>query len=148
MISEKDVQILSMMRRDARRRVTNISRQMKMPVTTLYDRIRSHTKNGIVKRYVTLLDFRKLGYNATSLVAFKADIASRQQLYEYLRSHPNVNSLYRVNREHDFVAEVVFENLARLQEFLEETEKNFALQNTKVFNIVEEIRKEDFLTKT
>lgn len=147
MISEKDVKILSMMRRDARRKVTDISRQMKIPVTTLYDKIRSHKKKGIVRNHVTLLDFSKLGYHTTALLAVKANSIKREALRNYLENHPNINSLYRVNTEYDFLAEVVFENLAGLQEFLEHAEKSFGLTNTKIFNIVEEIKKEAFLTK-
>jgi Lrp/AsnC family transcriptional regulator for asnA, asnC and gidA len=147
MITEKDVKILCHLRKDARKKVTEISRTTMMPATTIYDRLKVHRRTGIVKRHTALLDFRKLGYNATAMVALKVSNDHREQLREYLQNHPNINSLYRVNTEHDFLAEVVFENLSKLQEFLDDTASRFQLQNTKVFNIVDEMKKEEFMSR-
>jgi Lrp/AsnC family transcriptional regulator, leucine-responsive regulatory protein len=146
MISEKDIEILSHLRKDARKKVTHISREMNLPVTTVYDKIKSHRKKGIVKKHVALLDYGKLGYNANVLLAMKVSRERRDELKEYLTNHPNVNSLYRVNFGHDFMVEGIFENMARMHEFVEDTQTKFNTQDTIIFNIIDEIKKEEFLS--
>ncbi len=148
MIREKDLEILSHLRENARKKVTEISKIVKMPVTTIYDRLKSHDKKGIVKKHVALLDFSKLGYHATALVALKVSNQKRNALQDFLSKHHNVNSLYRVNFEHDFLAEVIFEDISKLQEFIDMLGLKFNVENTKVFSIVDEIKKEGFLGKT
>ena len=148
MLSKNDIQIISHLRNNARKKVTEISKQMKMPATTIYDKIKSHQRKGIVKRHVALLDFSKLGYNSSAILALKVSAEQRKQLQEYLESHPNVNSLYKVNFDHDFVAECVFKDTGNLQDFIEETESKFTIKNSKVFSIVKEIKKEGFLSSS
>lgn len=147
MIPRKDAQILFHLRNNARKKITHISKGMGVPVTTIYDRIRSHQKKGIVKKHVTLLDFSKLGYNTTALIAMRIDREKRSELRDYLSKHPNVNSLYRVDVEHDFLVEMVFENMAKLHDFTDDAQDKFQIEELKIFNVIEELKKEEFLTK-
>ncbi len=145
-ISKKDVEILSHLRNDARKKITKISRSIEIPVTTIYDKVKAHEKKGIIKKNVALLDYTKLGFSTTALIAMKVVSGQRNKLQEFLQEHQNVNSLYRVNFEHDFLAECIFEDGGKLQEFLDETENRFGVQELHIFNIVHEIKKENFLT--
>ena len=142
MISKKDIEILSYMRDNARKKVTEISRQLKIPVTTIYDKIRSHNKRGIIKRNVSLLDYSKLGYNANAIISLKGSKEKQEDLKEFLEKHHNVNSLYLVNFGSEFIVEVVFKEMIKLQEFVETTEEMFQVVNRATLNIVNEIKKE------
>ena len=145
MLKDKDLEILSHLRNNARKKVTDISKKVKMPVTTIYDRLKAHDKKGIVKKHAALLDFSKLGYHATALVALKVASGRREALQDYLSKHPNVNSLYRINLDHDFLAEVIFEDISKLQEFIDMLGLKFRVENPRIFNIINEIHKEKFL---
>ena len=147
MVTEKDIIIIKHLRKNARKKITHISRQENIPVTTIYDRIRSHERKGIVRKHTSLLDFSKLGFNAVALIAFKVAYDKKEALLDFLNTHPNINSLYRVNLDHDFLAEVVFENMVSLQEFIESTSRRFTIGNAKVFNIISELKKEKFLAR-
>lgn len=144
-ISNKDAEILSHLRKNAREKVTVISKRIKVPVTTVYDRIRSNEKKGIVNKHVTLLNFPKLGYNSNVVVALKVAREKKNQLEEFLTNHPNVNSLYKTDFGHDFLAELVFEDMSRFREFIETTEARFELSDTKIFNLIQEVKKEGFM---
>ena len=61
--------------------------------------------------------------------------------------HPNVNSLSKVDFGSDFLAEVVFKNSGEVRNFVERLEKDFDVNNTQVFSVIEELKKEEFLTK-
>lgn len=144
MLSKKDIEIVGYLRSNAREKVTDIARTVKMPVTTIYDRIRAHERKGIVKQHVTLVDFSKLGYMTKALIAIKAMGSNRNMLQDYLETHPNINSLYRTGNCSDFIAEVVFENSLKLREFLDDTQTKFNA-TSQVFDVLNEIKKEVFL---
>ena len=145
MVTTKDLTILSHLRNNARKKVTEIAQEMDIPLTTIYDRIRAHKKKGFVKKHVALLDFAKLGYPTSAVVAFSVDRDQRDALYEYLQNHTNTNTLYRVDFGHDFLAEMVFENQARLHEFVDFTQQQFKA-DTRIFTVINEIKKEAFLS--
>lgn len=146
MISEKDAQFISHLRNNARKKITHISREMKIPVTTVYDKLRMH-ENKFVNKHVTLLDFPKLGLHAKAHVSIKVDKDSRDALQNFLMEHPNVNSLSRIGFDSDFLAEVVFKDSGEVQNFTESLEKKYDVSNVQVFNVINELKKEAFLTK-
>ncbi|HII71505.1 TPA: Lrp/AsnC family transcriptional regulator [Candidatus Woesearchaeota archaeon] len=115
-MKRKDLLILSYLRRDARQRLTNISRRTHIPVTTIYDNVRRYEKEFITK-HSSLIDFRKLGFNAKTNVALKVG-SNRSEVLDYLQDHPNVNSLYRTDSEYDLLVELVFRELRDVDDFL------------------------------
>ena len=146
MITIKDAQILSHLRNNARKKVTHISDALEIPVTTIYDKIRAHEKK-FVKKHVTLLDFPSLGMHARANLAIRVDRDIKPQLQTYLMQHPNVNSLSKVNFNADFIAEVVFPNMVLVEDFVDNLEKKFNVNNIQVYSIIDDLKKEDFLTK-
>lgn len=146
MISKKDAQIISHLRNNARKRITDISKEIRIPVTTAYDRVKAHNKK-FVKKHVTLLDFSKLGLNATANLAIKVEKDSRDNVRKFLMEHPNVNSLSRVNFGSDFLAEVIFKDIACVENFVENLENNYSINQIQIFNVIEELKKEEFLTE-
>lgn len=147
MIPENDVELLARLRGGVRGRITDIAREMRLPISTVYDKMLRHRREGIIKREVMLLDFAKLGYHSVALVAIKVSGGKRKALQDHLMAHPNINSLYRVSYGHDFVAEVVVKNPAQLQDFLDDLELRFETGKPLVFSVVDEMRKESFLGK-
>ncbi|MBD3164542.1 hypothetical protein GF323_05030 [Candidatus Woesearchaeota archaeon] len=146
MITKKDAQILSHLRNNARKKVTHISNDLEIPVTTIYDKIRAHEKR-FVKKHVTLLDFPSLGMHARANLAIRVDKDIKPQLQSFLMQHPNVNSLSKVNFNSDFLAEVVFPNMIHIEDFVDSLEKKFKINNIQVYSIIDDLKKEDFLTK-
>ncbi|NQU78793.1 Lrp/AsnC family transcriptional regulator [Candidatus Woesearchaeota archaeon] len=144
MIKRKDLLILSHLRKNARQRLTKISRRTHIPVTTIYDNVRKFEKKYIIK-HASLLDFRKLGFNAKTKVAMKVN-GSRAELLSYLQEHPNVNSLYRMDSEFDILAELVFRELRDVDEFVEDLKSRFDVTNSLVLNITDDLKREEFLS--
>jgi DNA-binding Lrp family transcriptional regulator len=119
---------------------------MEVPVTTIYDRLRTNEKR-FVKKHTTLLDFTQLGFLAKAHIAIKVEKDSREELRQFLLEKPNINSLYRTNFHSDFLAEAIFRNTAELQNFKEEIERRFKPIDISLFHVIDELKKENFLTK-
>lgn len=147
MIKNKDIEILHHLRNNARMKATDISRETKIPVTTIYDRLRHNERKGIVKRHVTLLDFAKMGFTSRVGVMISVSKEYRDQLQKFLVDHDNINTLYSVNLGTGFFAEGVFSNDREIQILKEEIESRFRPQEIKILKIVEELKKEHFLSE-
>jgi Lrp/AsnC family transcriptional regulator, leucine-responsive regulatory protein len=147
MIPRKDVEIILHLRNNARKRVTEISRDTKIPATTIYDRVRTHEKSGLIKRYAGLLDFDKLGYPVKTHFAIRVDKDSRKELQSFLQEQPNINSLYKIGYGPDFLFEALFRNFTETEEFVEKLGERFDIKEIQNFHVIEELKKEEFLTK-
>jgi DNA-binding Lrp family transcriptional regulator len=146
MISKKDAEIISHLRNNARQKITTISRKTLVPVTTIYDKVRMQEKR-FIKKHVTLLDFSKLGMHGCANIAINVEKESKDDLQRFLMANPNVNTLHKVNFSSDFLAEVVFKNIAEVENFVEKIESEYKINKIQIFSLVEELKKESFLTK-
>ena len=144
-MKRKDLLILSYLRKNARQRLTSISRRTHIPVTTIYDNVRKYEKLFIIK-HASLVDFKKIGFNAKTNIALKVD-GSRSELLSFLHEHPNVNSLYRTSSDFDVMAELVFRELRDVDEFLDLLKNRFSIEKSLVLNITDDLKREDFMSK-
>lgn len=145
MISERDVLILRYLRNDARMSLAKIARKENIPISTLFSVVQELESN-VINNSTTLIDFSKLGFNITVFGFLKADETTKQQLADLLMTHPNTNSLSKINNGYDFFIEAIFDNMASYTKFNEMLE-NMKLKEKKTMFSIEEIKKEDFLTR-
>jgi DNA-binding Lrp family transcriptional regulator len=138
--------LLTHLRYNARETLTSISRKTRIPISTLYDKLKAYETTTILK-HATLIDFAKLGYNCRANIFLRTGRDVRERLCKYLKSHPSINNLFKVNNGFDFLAEGVFESVRQMEDFLEELEQEFLLEDKKAHYIIEDIKREGFLAK-
>ena len=122
-----------------------ISRETNIPISTIFDKVNKLGKSTISK-YSPLLDFQKLGFGIRINFVLKANDKKKQELKDFLLTNKNVNSMLRLNNDFDFFIETVFRDMKGLEEFSESLEK-FKIKKKKEFFIIEDLKKEEFLTK-
>ncbi len=147
MIKKKDIHILMHLRKNARKKITKIAEEVKMPVTTVYDKVKNHLKKGTIKGCITLLEFSKLGMQTRMQFIIKVKKELKKELEEFLLNHPNVNTLYQIGFGYDFLFETIFKNFSESDSFVINLESKFPIEDLKRFYIVEELKKEEFLSK-
>lgn len=76
----------------------------------------------------------------------RTDIAHRDKLASYLKAHPATNNLYKINNGYDFLLEGVFVHIKQLEDFLEELEAKFNIQDTQTYHVIDDIKREAFLS--
>ena len=142
----KDLTIVSYLRQDARITLTRMSRETRIPVSTIFEKIRDYKETGLIKKNTAIVSFEKFGYGTKALIFFAAQKDDRVKLAEILRNSPSVNSLLRINSGWDLMAEVIFPNYKEIEDFLEGIEGKVMLKEKKVFYVIEELKKEEFLS--
>ncbi len=145
-IKPRDLAILSHLRQDSRETLTTMSRETRIPVSTIFDKIRFFKESGVIRKNTSIVSFDRFGYTAEAMIFLAACQEERSKLSEVLLSSSNINSLYRINSGWDFMAEAIFPNMREMESFLEAIEEKVALSRQKVFYIIEDLRREDFFS--
>jgi DNA-binding Lrp family transcriptional regulator len=145
MLNKKDIQILSHLRQNSRQTLTTMSKHTKIPISTLYDRLKLH-EGGVIQRFTSLIDFGSLGYSTRANLMLKVSRESREGLKGFLLAHYNVNCLFKLNNEFDFMVEAVFRSIKELEAFKEVLEHRFAVESLQLFYVVEDLKREGFLS--
>ncbi|OGM02985.1 hypothetical protein A3K72_02540 [Candidatus Woesearchaeota archaeon RBG_13_36_6] len=146
MIQKKDLQIISNLRANSRQTLTDMSKKTRIPISTIYDRLKVNEGN-LIKRHTCLLDFNKIGFTTRAKVLIKVDRTVREDVKEYLMKHRNINSLVKINNNYDFLFEAVFKQIKELEEFLEQLEEKFKIRSKQVYYIIEDVKRESFLSE-
>ena len=144
-MNKKDLKIIACLRNNARMPLTKMSRKIRVPVSTIFDRLKMSEREVVVK-HTCLLDFTKLGYHARANIAFKVDRDDKAALREYLVRHHSVNSVYKINNGYDFMVEGVFQHVKHMEDFLDTLETKFRILDKKSFFIIDDLKRESFMS--
>jgi DNA-binding Lrp family transcriptional regulator len=145
-MKEKDIEILSHLRENSKQPLAKISEKTGIPKSTIHDRIKENERS-VIKKHTILLDYYKMGYFCRANILLKVDHRDKNELQSFLSEHPAVNSLYLVNHKYDFMVDVFFHHMKLSQDFLDDLEQRFSIQNKDVNYILHEIKQEEFLAR-
>ncbi|MBN2457703.1 Lrp/AsnC family transcriptional regulator [Candidatus Woesearchaeota archaeon] len=145
-ISKTDLKVLSYLRSDARSSISSISAEIDVPVSSVLSRLRM-LEDKIIKKYSTLLNYSKIGFVQINLIIMAgARKSDKDALRSFLMEHPNVNSLFQVSDGFDFYLETVFKDIKGFYDFTDSL-SSFKIRKIEEHHVIEEIKKEEFLTK-
>jgi DNA-binding Lrp family transcriptional regulator len=142
-ITDKDLLLLASFRSNARKTLTLVSRDLGVPISTIFEKLKRY-EQWFITRYTTLLDFQRLGFPMRVQVLLKVERGGRDELQGFLLKQANVNSLCRVSNGYDFLLEGIFRNMQDFHEFnlvLEE----YDLEESRELFVLDDLRREDFL---
>jgi DNA-binding Lrp family transcriptional regulator len=141
-VKQKEKDIISHLRKGVVN-ISQIARELKVPVSTVADRIKRIEQKYVLKRS-SLLDYNKIGYNAQALLAIKVNSQNKKEFLEFLKRQDCLNSLYHTNSDFDFLVEVVFRENIDLFNWIEVAKNNFSV-DIKEYHILKIEDKERFV---
>jgi len=144
-IKNKHIMLLTELRKNGRASLTDISRKIGVPVSTIFDTMKTNTA-GTVKKYTCLLNFDCIGLNCRATIVLRVKKEEREEIKTYLLKQPCTNSVYKINNGYDFLLEVVFKDMKNVEEFTEALESKFKILEKRVYYIIDDIAREVFLT--
>lgn len=145
-MNKKDLLVLSNLRQNARETLTRMSRKTGIPVSTLFDKIKLRM-NGIIMKHTCLIDFTKLGYKTRANILIRVKKEQREVFKDYVLKENSINSAYKVNNGYDLLLEGIFRDIEDIESFFERLEKDFDIEAKEVYYVINEIKKEEFLSK-
>jgi len=143
-MKKKEMLIISALRQNCRKSLTQMSKEIKIPVSTLHEKIQGY-KGEIIKKHTAIIDFARIGFNTRANVLLKVSREEREKLQNFLNGCNNVNSLLKVNNGFDFLAEFIFEHIKDLEDFIEILEQRFNIQARETYYIIDDLKREEFM---
>ena len=144
-MKKTDLLIISSLRQNAREKLTEMSKKTRIPVSTIFDRIKMHEGN-VIKKHTALVDFGKLGYNTRVNIILKVNKNDRESMKEFLMKHNSINSAFKINNGYDFLIEAIFSNIKEVEDFTDLLEEKFSIKAKQVFYVIDDLKKEEFLS--
>ena len=145
MVREKELKLLSFFRNNSRTSLTKMSRDAKMPVSKIFDKLKEYENNNLITKHTSIIDFKKLGFDVKSQMLIYSSKDDRNKIQDFLIKHPKVNTVFRINNGYDFLIEAIFKNMLELDEFSKQLEQ-FKIIEKKEFFVMEDVKREEFLT--
>lgn len=121
----KDRAILDELNENAKQTSQQLSKKLRMPITTIHHRIKRMEKEGIIKGYSLRLDFEKIGKPVSAFVLVTIDSSlpsgvktDQEKISKILKSHDEVESVSIVTGGSDIFLKVRCSSVAALNKFL------------------------------
>ncbi|MGV8086117.1 MAG: Lrp/AsnC family transcriptional regulator, partial [Candidatus Woesearchaeota archaeon] len=135
--TKKDILLMTYFRKNARENLTQISRLTRIPVSTIFDKLREFER-GLIQKHTTLIDFKMLGFDIRVNMLFKISKESRQEFKDFLMTNENVNSIFRITNGYDYLVEAIFRDMTDMQRFSELLDR-FKIESKQELFILEDL---------
>jgi len=150
-MDEKKIKLILELRKDGRKRVTEISSKHKIPASTLFDIIHNLEKEGVVE-HKSLVDFHKLGFPIHVIIIVNTGRDMIGPLKQHLAAQKNINTLfhlshsYEVDEGYGCIIEGIFRKQKDVEEFMGRMEESIELLDKRIYHVID-AQKERFLTE-
>lgn len=135
-----DIKVLNELRKNSRTSLTDIGYKLNMPLSTVFKKV-TRLEKEIIRRYVSLLDFKETGY-LFKVGAF-LNAKNKEQLEKFLLEHCSINTLARLSGDYRYYAEFIFKNMREYQEFEEALEERKMVKGYRI-HFMTDIKQEEF----
>jgi len=108
-LDSKDVELVQALRRDSRRPITALAKELGMPRATLQDRVRKLVGEGVIKRFTIVPDFAKLGRQITAFVMVSFSPVpglSQRELAKEIAEIEDVQEVHLISGQWDILVKV------------------------------------------
>jgi len=140
-MKEREIRLVNEFRKNSRRSLTNIGMNIDMPLSTVFKAVNRLYKGQVITKNICLIDFAQMGF------PYKLGIflttGKKDELKKFLAEHTNLNTLLRLSGDYDFYVELIFKDMAGLQDFADEL-KDMQLIKKISIHFVTDVKQEEF----
>lgn len=113
-----DLRIIRSLNQDGRKPYKTIARELDVSDATIRKRIKRMQEDGVIKKFMVLIDYRLMGKVVKAFIGLKISPANIQDVVDKLEPLADVHVLYRTTGNSDLFVEVIFSDLEELNTFL------------------------------
>ncbi len=145
MTDKKDIMILKELKSNGRLSAQQIAKRAKIPVTTVFNRIKRMEKTGVIKGYTVTVDEGRVGRNIAAYISLTVDYnllkrkgVSQQQLATKLRQHEFVDEVDMITGTNDILVKIRTMDMSQLNDFVTKYLRNVdGVERTQTWIILE-----------
>jgi DNA-binding Lrp family transcriptional regulator len=127
-----NLRLLELLQEDARRTIIDLARSVDRAESTVRERIAALEREGLLQGYRALVDPEKVGFRVRAVVRAGCDRRNLADVAKRIAAIPQVVRADLTSGAKPVVIEVMAENLARLEQVLEERIAPLELQDPEV----------------
>lgn len=129
-LDETDHKILHLLQQNARMTVKEMSEQLNLSTTPIFERIKKLEKSGIIDHYTAVINQEILGKKLTAFAHISFKDHSKELIAAFegkILALPEVQECHYVTGGADFIIKILVRDIERYKEFI--TEKLFSIPN-------------------
>lgn len=143
MINENEKLLIRELRKNSRVQLTEISETIKMPITTIFGKLKKISP--IIIKNTSLLNFKKLSFPLTIIYTIKIKDSKKIKFLNFINNQKNINNIFRLSGSFNILIEAIFKDMNEAYNF-EENILEFKPNKLKEYPVINEIKKEEFYT--
>lgn len=116
-----DIQILNMLQYDSNRTTKSIATELGMTTSPIFERIKKLEKEDYIKKYVAVLNPKKMGLKQTVFIGITLQGHTRSYLQKFvtqINNFPEVIECHRVSGNFDYLLKLVVEDIEAYEHFI------------------------------
>lgn len=118
MIDEKDRKILEILRKNARTPYTQIAKEIELSEGAVRKRVDALEKKGIIKKYVAIIDPKKIGYDSITILGLDVEPTALLHVADEVAKIKDAKNVYISTGDHMIMAEIWARDGKELSEIL------------------------------
>jgi len=115
-MDDLDLQILAALSNNARKSYVELAHELEVSDATIHNRIRGMVEGGIIKSFVTLIDFEKIGFGVMAFVELKTKPGTADIVAPKLAKIKGVIGIYEVHSHYDILLKLAARSLKELRQ--------------------------------
>lgn len=139
-LDNTDKEIINILITDSTLSYRKISKEVKVSVATVMNRVNKLKKEGIIKRYTTIIDYDKIGFDVEVLVEIRISKGKLFEIEKRIGIHPNVFAVYDLTGDFDAAILARFKNRRSMDNFLKKIQTYDFVERTSTRLILNTIK--------
>jgi len=120
-LDKVDTNILSILQKDSNRTTKSIAEELGMTTSPVFERIKKLEKEGYIKKYVAVLDNKKIGLKLVVFIGITLQGHTRSYLEKFvteINNFPEIVECHRVSGNFDYLLKLVVEDIEAYETFI------------------------------
>jgi len=117
---EKDKEILNSLQENYRISYKELSEEVNLAASTIHNRVQNMLKNGIIRKFDTLIDPFKAGYESIAILGLSVDPLKLEEAAKKLVSFDEIQLVATSTGDHNMILRVLAQNEKDLWRFINE----------------------------
>lgn len=130
MIDDTDLDIIDLLKEDGRASFSDIADELDLATSTVAGRVQKLQEKEIITGFTPSIDYEKLGFELTAMIAIKAKSNKIVETAKNLESNERVISFFEVTGETDMILISRFLDREDMNSFLKELQQTQGIKST------------------
>ena len=141
-IDKTDVEILRVLEKNARLSLRKIAKRVGVSVATVMHRINRLEKEGVIRKYIALLDYDKLGYELEAVISVDVAKGKLFEVEKKIATDPSVHAVYDITGHFDVVVVARFKTRKSLDTFVKKIQTYDFVEKTETAIVLNTIKED------